>query len=90
LLELPAEEFAGARSLLSLRWIVHPRKWKERENPSLDRRKQTQRLMNPVVRQICKLLNLVPVTMLQASPHAIHFKRIFNFGEGQAQIGGLP
>jgi hypothetical protein len=25
-----------------------------------------------------------PVTMLQARPHAIHFKRILDFGEGQA------
>ena len=24
-----------------------------------------------------------PVTMLQARPHAIHFKRILDFGEGQ-------
>jgi hypothetical protein len=25
-----------------------------------------------------------PVTMLQARPHAIYFKRILDFGEGQA------
>jgi hypothetical protein len=25
-----------------------------------------------------------PVTMLQARPHAIHFKRILDFGEGHA------
>jgi hypothetical protein len=24
-----------------------------------------------------------PVTMLQARPHAVHFKRILDFGEGQ-------
>jgi hypothetical protein len=27
-----------------------------------------------------------PVTMLRARPHAIHFKRILDFGEGQDQI----
>ena len=26
-----------------------------------------------------------PVTMLQARPHAIHFKRILDFGEGQLE-----
>jgi hypothetical protein len=26
-----------------------------------------------------------PVTMLQARPHAIHFKRILDFGEGQVE-----
>ncbi len=30
-----------------------------------------------------KTLNPVFVTMLQAAPEAIHFKRILNFGEGQ-------
>jgi hypothetical protein len=30
-----------------------------------------------------RTLNPVPVTMLQAAPNAIHFKRILNFGEGQ-------
>ena len=27
-----------------------------------------------------------PVTMLQARPHAIHFKRILDFGEGQGSV----
>ena len=37
-----------------------------------------------VVRQISTSPpNLVAVTMLQASPQTIHFKRLFNFGEGQ-------
>jgi hypothetical protein len=27
-----------------------------------------------------------PVTMLQARPHAIHFQRILDFGEGQVQM----
>jgi hypothetical protein len=27
-----------------------------------------------------------PVTMLQARPHAIHFKRILDFGEGQPSL----
>jgi hypothetical protein len=27
-----------------------------------------------------------PVTMLQARPHAIHFKPILDFGEGQGKI----
>src|SRR5260370_23525065 len=31
-----------------------------------------------------KTLNSVIVTMLQAAPHAIHFKRILNFREGQS------
>jgi hypothetical protein len=30
-----------------------------------------------------------PVTMLQARPHAIHFKRILEFGEGQPSHFGL-
>ena len=34
-------------------------------------------------------MNLVPVTMLQPSPHVIHFKRILDFGEGQA-VFGIP
>jgi len=29
-----------------------------------------------------KALNLGRVTMLQSTLHAIHFKRVFNFGEG--------
>ena len=29
-----------------------------------------------------------PVTMLQARPHAIHFNRILDFGEGQAPCDG--
>jgi hypothetical protein len=28
-----------------------------------------------------------PVTMLQARPHAVHFKRILDFGEGQGMWG---
>jgi hypothetical protein len=37
-----------------------------------------------------------PVTMLQACPHAIHFKRILDFGEGQrkgtsaSSCAGIP
>jgi hypothetical protein len=33
--------------------------------------------------KLCKAINLVPVTMLQASLHVIHSKRILDFGEGQ-------
>jgi len=40
----------------------------------------TDRCCPPKLR---KTLNPVPLTMLQAAPHAIHFKRILNFGEGQ-------
>ena len=40
----------------------------------------------PVVRQnSARPLNL-PVTMLLVSLHAIHFKRILNFGKGQATL----
>jgi hypothetical protein len=31
-----------------------------------------------------KTLNPVLATMLRAAPHAIHFKRILNFGEGHS------
>ncbi len=34
-------------------------------------------------------LNPFLVTMLQAVAHAIHFKRILNFGEGQAIHGAF-
>jgi hypothetical protein len=40
----------------------------------------TDRWRSPKLR---KTLNPVPVTVLQAAPHAMHFKRILNFGEGQ-------
>jgi hypothetical protein len=42
-----------------------------------------------VVRQdsarLRKIPNPILILMLQATPHAIHFKRILNFGEGQVQ-----
>src|SRR5712664_572793 len=37
-----------------------------------------------------KALKPVLVTMLQAAPHTIHFKRILNFGEGQASALPKP
>jgi uncharacterized protein (DUF2267 family) len=39
-----------------------------------------------VVRQNSAGPNIVRVTMLQGSPHIIHFKRILDFGEGQPGI----
>ena len=39
-----------------------------------------------VVRQNSARPNIVRVTMLQGSPHIIHFKRILDFGEGQDQV----
>lgn len=39
--------------------------------------------VSKVVRQNSARPNIVRVTMLQGSPHIIHFKRIFDFGEGQ-------
>ncbi len=31
-------------------------------------------------------MNVVRVTMLQASPHISHFKRLLDFGEGQVEL----
>jgi hypothetical protein len=33
-----------------------------------------------------QVINLIPVTMLQTSPHVIHLKRILDFGEGQGLL----
>jgi len=33
-----------------------------------------------------KAMNVVRVTMLQASPHLSHFKRLLDFGEGQLLV----
>ena len=58
-----------------------------------EQRESTTRLMAEHCRspELRKTLNLVLVTMLQADPHATHFKRILNFGEDRfkacAKIG---
>src|SRR5258708_39315567 len=46
-------------------------------------RSKTSTCRSPKLR---RALNLVRVIMLQATPHAIHFKHILNVGEGQGQI----
>src|ERR1700739_4364288 len=54
----------------------------------LERKMERRRFAKPCPSpELREAINLVRVTMLQASPHVFHSNRIFDFGDGQPVTG---